>query len=271
MLRPRALSSAFVLAALACTGCGERDSPAPATPDTATPSTIAEPDAPAPALQWRGPNRYDLRLGELTVGAGLKVPGAPWTERYAGARAQLESPAGSALTLTLEPGAVREPARSGHHEHAVGAAAPHRVVCAFSLAPEEAGLLDALTRECAELSIEFEPDPRVSWAIELEPAVVSMAQRDELSIRYRVTNDGDATLDASAYGLQWKLDGEDSMVLGMAFGNGLRDGRWAALPPGASVDDRRVGLELADAPGEYTITLHHLDHEVARATLKVTP
>jgi hypothetical protein len=296
VFRSLVFGSSVVVAAAVIIGCDapakpggvpSPAAPAPLPESEGAPGTELEPvSTPAPPpdgipgsksteIQWRGPNRYDLKLGDLVVGAGLKVPGKPWAEDYAGPRARFESPAGSTREVRLEPGEskteLRRDGQSYHHEHAVAVEAPHRVICEFTLVSEDAALLDDLARECSELGIEFEPDPRARWEIELQPATVPMAARSKLNIVYRVTNEGTDPLNAKSYSLAWKVNDEGSMSLGMAFGNGGYERTWRQLPSGATIEDRREGVHIADAPGEYVITLHHLDREVARATLRVTP
>lgn len=230
---------------------------------------------PSEPPEWRGPNRYDLKTGNFVVGAGLKVPGQPWIESYEGPRARFDSPTGSVFELRLEAGrAARDPIQEGRtrrHEHPVPLQTPHRVICEFTLTDEDASIHDELEQHCSDLRIEFEPDPRARWEILLEPGTVSMAKRSKLDLRYRVTNEGTDPLDAKAYSLDWRVNGEGSMSLSLAFNNGRYPRTWHQLPPGESIEDRRVGVHIADKPGEYVITLHHLGHEVAQATLRVTP
>ena len=45
-------------------------------------------------------------------------------------------------------------------------------------------------READELSFEYEPDARAGWKLEIEPATVSLADLDRVTVRYHVTNQG---------------------------------------------------------------------------------
>ena len=92
-----------------------------------------------------------------------------------------------------------------------------------------------------------------------------------VTVRYSATNRSSAPIDAKAYNLEYFIDGESSMTLGMAFGNGGFDSIWMNLPPGKTVTDERVGMaDLVAAPGDHVFAIRHLDREVARATLRVT-
>ena len=69
----------------------------------------------------------------------------------------------------------------------------------------------------------------------------------------------------------WQVDGVESMALDMAFGNGGYASSERAVAPGASITASRRGVAFVDAPGSHVVTLMHLDHELARATVRVRP
>jgi hypothetical protein len=83
-----------------------------------------------------------------------------------------------------------------------------------------------------------------------------MADRASFLLRRQVTNTGTAPADAMTPSASFTFDGAPSMELDMAFGNGARESRWAALPPGDTVrDDRAMGESLFATPGSHTITM----------------
>lgn len=251
----------LVLAALAaCSGKGT--SPAR---DDATP--------PQPPVTWRGPSLYTLVEGEVTVGIALRLPGG-WAEDAGEARQLVTSPAGSTMSVTLSPAAAAaaptRTASGSHHEHAVTTAAGTWVVaCDVAVVPADRGVFDDLARQCAELVVQHAPDDRVTWKLEVEPADVPLADLSSVTIRYHVTNQSEAPVDAKAYALEWRVDAAASQQLGNAFGNGGYERKWHALPPGESLHDSRKGMKLVDVAGDHVISLHHLGREVARATLHV--
>ena len=64
------------------------------------------------------------------------------------------------------------------------------------------------------------------------------------------------------------VGGASSHLLNLAFGNGAREARWSALPPGDEVSDQRnVGPRLFRAPGTYVVAFRH---GAAMTELKVT-
>lgn len=106
-----------------------------------------------------------------------------------------------------------------------------------------------------------EAEPPVSasglrWTITAHPAQLTMAQRAAFRLRRTVTNEASEPLDAMHAMASFTLNGEDSMSLDMAFGNGARESRWSELPPGESAfDEREMGESLFPAPGTYVITM----------------
>ena len=230
--------------------------------------------APAP-VTWRGPSLYTLH-GQFTAGVVLMLP-ATWKESHAAAGMMATSQAGSTIQVWLDYQRSGEPAPAAgaiHYEHVVPMPDMGWIIgCEVRLVDADAALRDELTQQCAELRYQFEPDGRPLWKLEVVPAQVALAHLDTVTIRYTVTNTDDGPLDAKAYSLGWQLDGADSMALNNGFGNGGYESRWHHLPAGDAISDERVGFrdDLLDTPGTHVISLHHLDREVARATLTVTP
>ncbi len=96
-------------------------------------------------------------------------------------------------------------------------------------------------------------DSQFQWTIEVEPDPMRMDQRSECRVRLSVTNTGtEAAGPPLPHGLT--VNGQPSMVLTMAFGNGAMGPRWMSLPPGETVSTERAGCEhYFEAPGEYII------------------
>jgi hypothetical protein len=83
-----------------------------------------------------------------------------------------------------------------------------------------------------------------------------MSNRAQFILRRRVTNTGTTAADAMTPSASFTVNGAPSMELDMAFGNGARENRWQALPPGESAfDEREMGESLFPAPGQYTLTM----------------
>jgi hypothetical protein len=110
----------------------------------------------------------------------------------------------------------------------------------------------------------------LAWAIEVEPATVSMAKRASVTVRISATNHGTAARSPDRDPLGFHVDGATSHVLELAFGNGGRGREWTSLPPGATATDERNGMEIVDQPGDHVIAIVHGDTELARTILHVT-
>jgi hypothetical protein len=250
----------------------------------ATPADARAAPADAAPTTWRGPNLYTLVDGDVTIAVVLRPPGG-WQEDWTDAHEVVTSPAGGTMKVTIERSDApsdSDEIRPGVFQHLGGAtevsyfhrrefpSGPRLVHCAVSLPDADAPLFSDLARQCDQLEMQYEPDPRVEWTIEVDPKKVSLAKTSTVTVRYTATNTAKEHVDAKAYSLEFWIDGAPSMELGMAFGNGGFSKVWTHLPPGDTVDDSRSGMELVDAPGDHVITLVHLGRELARATLKVT-
>lgn len=72
-------------------------------------------------------------------------------------------------------------------------------------------------------------------------------------------------------GASFTVNGQASMELDMAFGNGVRETRWSTLPPGESAfDEREMGLSLFPAPGNYDLAMT-VDGATSTVRVRVDP
>lgn len=101
------------------------------------------------------------------------------------------------------------------------------------------------------------PAPTVlRWELLARPARLTMRDRGTFRLRRQVTNDGSVVADAMRASASFTVNGQASIELDMAFGNGGRASRWAALPPGESAfDEREMGMSLFSAPGNYDLAM----------------
>jgi archaellum component FlaG (FlaF/FlaG flagellin family) len=112
----------------------------------------------------------------------------------------------------------------------------------------------------------------ITWELTSEPssARITMAQRGRFRLWLLARNIGRRTVDTQRDQLQWFINGEASMSLSMAFGNGVRDPRWSGLPAGTSVREARaMGETLFPRAGRYAITANQGGREVARLVVTV--
>lgn len=94
------------------------------------------------------------------------------------------------------------------------------------------------------------------WSFVATPASVTMATRASVRLTRSVTNEGAALADAMHASASFAVNGAASMSLDLAFGNGLRGGEWASLPPGQTASDARdMGEDLFPVPGDYDLAM----------------
>lgn len=111
----------------------------------------------------------------------------------------------------------------------------------------------------------------LEWTLAAKPSKFSLSELGDVRLTLEVRNAGSETADASlARPLEWEVDGEPSMVLSMAFSNGLMDGKWMSLGSGESTTDARVGVAFVDAPGEHVVTAHRDGKELVRVAVTVS-
>ena len=96
----------------------------------------------------------------------------------------------------------------------------------------------------------------LSWQLVAEPSALSMDQRADFRLRVVATNPGSVVEHPIEHGMTFAVNGTPSVMLDMAFGNGLSPMTWSDLPPGATESSERgVGESLFVAPGDYEITM----------------
>lgn len=99
-------------------------------------------------------------------------------------------------------------------------------------------------------------DRAVSWEMTASASSLTMAERARWRLNIAATNHGPSAVDPERHRMSFTVNGAQSMVMDMAFGNGLRGPEWGSLPPGATARDaRELGPSLFTAPGNYDITM----------------
>src|SRR5215203_5195906 len=115
-------------------------------------------------------------------------------------------------------------------------------------------------------------EPALRVELEVDPAEVTPETADIVTVNGAVTNLGDAPIDTRVRYSQLRVNGEPLPSWRLAIGNGARDEREYALPPGERVEFSRVmGSGLLRGPGEYDVVLDVLgvQSRPARVTLTV--
>jgi hypothetical protein len=101
--------------------------------------------------------------------------------------------------------------------------------------------------------------PALRVRLTVSPDRVDESALDELTVRVRVENEDERTLDLQLQASRLSVDGHALQAWNLAIGNGARDARESALPPGGSVEAARVlGRSLVAEPGEHEVSIEVL-------------
>lgn len=99
--------------------------------------------------------------------------------------------------------------------------------------------------------------PPIRLQLLAEPLRLSMAGRTAFKVGLAATNLGAGTVDPQLHRTRLLVDDRDVPAWSLAIGNGRREDRWFALPPGETVSLTwtSLGERLFPAPGDYVLTL----------------
>lgn len=110
------------------------------------------------------------------------------------------------------------------------------------------------------------------WSLTVQPSAFALPKLERVRVVLTAHNEGDKTTHPLEFRPHdMRVDGDPSMALSVAFGNGLTGPRWSSLPGGESATDARVGVAFVDTPGKHVISAHRGDEELARVTVTVRP
>lgn len=102
-----------------------------------------------------------------------------------------------------------------------------------------------------------EPQQPIRLELIAEPLTLAMADRKAFKVGLAATNRGAATVDPQLHRTRLVVNDRDAPAWMLAVGNGRREAKWLALPPGETVTLTwtSLGESLFPAPGEYVLTL----------------
>lgn len=117
----------------------------------------------------------------------------------------------------------------------------------------------------------------IEWQLTGAPATtLSMADRGTFELWIVAHNTGTVTADTQRHRLTFQVNGNGSLSLSMAFGNGARERRWNALAPGDTVREARggstdpvFGEELFPSPGDYELAMLQGGRTVATLNVRI--
>lgn len=114
--------------------------------------------------------------------------------------------------------------------------------------------------------------PRLHVVLTVTPGRVTAASLDSLTVWVSVANEDTETIDLQLVSSTLLVDGRRSMFWNVAIGNGARDARESALPPGESVQAARVmGDGLVREPGEHEVVIEVCGVRSAPAHVVIEP
>jgi hypothetical protein len=112
------------------------------------------------------------------------------------------------------------------------------------------------------------PLPALLTALHIRPLQLSLSHVDSFDLALSVINQGPDTLDPELHNAKLRVNGEFSIAFMLAVGNGVREEKWFALPPGERADIHWNMWNLFPEPGTYTLVLDwHGMHEAVVVTV----
>jgi hypothetical protein len=101
------------------------------------------------------------------------------------------------------------------------------------------------------------PTPmRLNWTLAASQSSIKMADRGAFRLTIAVANSGGFAVDPMRSSISFKVNGQASNELDLAFSNGVRGPEWGMLPAGATATDARdIGMTLFPSPGKYVVEL----------------
>src|SRR5262245_49998139 len=105
----------------------------------------------------------------------------------------------------------------------------------------------------------------IELVLSAEPQQLTMSRRKNFKISLAATNQGDEILDPQLHRARLLVNDKESKVWSLAIGNGKREAKWFALPPGDTVSMTwsSMGESLFTGPGVFTLTLRFEDMQLA--------
>ena len=104
-----------------------------------------------------------------------------------------------------------------------------------------------------------------------DPLQFTMAERKNFKISIAATNQGDEVIDPELHRAKLFINGKESIVWMLAIGNGAREKKWFALPPGETVSLTwpTLGESLLPNAGTFELVLRYLETELAPIQVQV--
>jgi hypothetical protein len=106
-----------------------------------------------------------------------------------------------------------------------------------------------------------------------DPLQFPLSERNNFKISIAATNTGSEVINPELHRAQLLVNDQVSTAWNLAIGNGRREAKWYALPPGdtVSMSWSSLGQSLFPAPGDYTLVLRLDDKKLDPIQVHVAP
>ena len=106
-----------------------------------------------------------------------------------------------------------------------------------------------------------------------DPFQFSMTECYDFKIGIVATNLGNEVINPELHCVKLFINDKESRVWSLAIGNGKREAKWFALPPGdtVSMNWSSMGASFFPAPGEYTLILRLGNKETSPIVVRLLP
>jgi len=111
----------------------------------------------------------------------------------------------------------------------------------------------------------------IKLLLSAEPQHLTMFERKDFKISLTATNQGSEIVDPQLHKAKLLVNGKEAKVWTLAIGNGKREAKWFALPPGETVSMTwsSMGESLFTRPGVYTLALRFDETRLAPIEVQV--
>ena len=113
--------------------------------------------------------------------------------------------------------------------------------------------------------------PKLWAALSINRPLFHVGWTKELSIYFTIVNEGNRTIDPQIESSKIIINGVELESSAFIFGNGIRDQRWRALPPGDSLEFTYALENYFKEPGIYRVSWRGKNFETPTIEFRVMP
>lgn len=111
----------------------------------------------------------------------------------------------------------------------------------------------------------------INLEFKAEPLKLAMSERKNFKMSIAATNRGGEVIDPELHRAKLFVNGKESKAWSLAIGNGKREAKWSALPPGETVSLTwsSMGESILTGSGTFTLVLSFNETELAPVRVQV--